>query len=145
MGLMKRFTLAVLVVAILVVPGAGLAKGPKAPTSPKKCVAHAVSYRVAGNLESGALTLNSDGTYSGSLVVDVKKTNRHAKADKGTTVTYTLTSAKLKLHGEDPSALTANSRVKLKGTITTLAKKCDQTGFTPTVTIVRGTVKPPKA
>ena len=138
---MKRFTLAVLAVAILAMPGVGLAKGPK---SPKKCQAHAVSYRVAGNLESGSLTANSDGTYSGSLVVDVKKTNKHAKADKGTTVTYTITSAKLKLHGEDPSALTANSRVKLKGTITTLAKKCDQTGFTPTVTIKRGTIKPPK-
>jgi len=138
---MKRFTLAVLAVAILAMPGVGLAKG---PTSSKKCQAHAISYRVAGNLESGSLTANSDGTYSGSLVVDVKTTNKHAKAAKGTTVTYTLTSAKLKLHGEDPSALTANSRVKLKGTITTLAKKCDQTGFTPTVTIKRGTIKPPK-
>lgn len=138
---MKRLSLAALAIAILAMPGVGLAKGPK---SPKKCQAHPVSYKVAGNLESGSLTANSDGTYDGSLVVDVKKTNKHAKADKGTTVTYTLTSAHLKLHGEDPSALTANSRVKLKGTITTLAKKCDQTGFTPTVTIKRGSIKPPK-
>jgi hypothetical protein len=140
---MKRFALPVLAVAILAMPTAGLAKGP-GPTS-HKCVAHNVSYRVAGNLESGSLTANSDGTYDGSLVVDVKRTNKHARADKGTTVTYTLTSATLHLHGEDPTALTANSRVKLKGTITKLAKKCDQTGFTPTVTIKRGTVKPPQA
>jgi hypothetical protein len=138
---MKRLSLAALGIAILAMPGVGLAKG---PNSSQKCQAHPVSYRVAGNLESGSLTANSDGTYDGTLVVDVKRTNRHAKADKGTTVTYTLTSAHLKLHGEDPSALTANSRVKLKGTITKLAKKCDQTGFTPTVTIKRGTIKPPK-
>jgi len=141
---MKRFTLAALAVAILAMPSVGLAKAP-APKSSMKCQAHPVSYRVAGNLESGSLTANSDGTYSGSLVVDVKRTNRHARADEGTTVTYTFTSAKLKLHGEDPSALTASSRAKLKGTITKLAKKCDQTGFTPTVTIKRGTIKPPKA
>jgi hypothetical protein len=140
---MKRFTLGVLAVAILAMPGVGLAKSPKAGS--KKCQAHAVAYRVAGNLESGSLTANSDGTYDGTLTVDVKKANRHAKAAKGTTVIYTLTSTKLRLHGEDPSALTANSRVKLKGTITTLAKKCDQTGFTATATIKRGTIKPPKA
>jgi hypothetical protein len=142
---MKRFTLGIFAIAILALPSVGLAKGPQAPHTSQKCQAHAISYRVAGNLESGSLTANSDGTYSGTLVVDVKRTNRHARAAKGTTQTYTLTSAHLKLHGEDPTALTANSRVKLKGTITTLAKKCDQTGFTPTVTIKRGTVKPPLA
>jgi hypothetical protein len=140
---MKRLTLALLAVVILAIPSVGLAKGP-GPKS-HKCQAHAVSYRVAGNLESGSLTANSDGTYTGSLVVDVKRTNKHARADKGTTVTYALTSSKLRLHGEDPTALTANSDVKLKGTITKLAKKCDQTGFTPTVTIKHGTIKPPKA
>jgi hypothetical protein len=141
---MRRITLAVLALAILAVPGTGLAKGPKAPHG--KCQPHAVSYRIAGTLDSGLLTPGTDpNTYDGSLVVEVKRTNHHAKADKGTTQTYTLTGAALKLHGEDPAALTANSRVKLKGTITTLAKKCDATGFTATVTIKRGTVMPPAA
>lgn len=140
---MKRFTLAVLVVAILAVPGASLAQGPKAPKG--KCAPHAIAYRVAGTVVSGSLTADTGkNRYSGSLVVQVKRANKAAKAAKGTEQTYTLTNARLKLHGEDPSALTADSRVKLKGTITTLAKKCDQTGFTPTVTIKKGTVKPPK-
>jgi len=141
---MRRITLAVLAFAILAVPGTSLAKGPKATTG--KCQPHAVSYRIAGNLDSGSLTAGTDpNTYDGSLVVEVTRTNHHARADKGTTQTYALTGASLKLHGEDPAALAADSRVKLKGTITTLAKKCDQTGFTATVTIERGTVKPPKA
>jgi hypothetical protein len=140
---MRRFTLAVLALAILAVPGTSLAKGPNATKG--KCQPHAVSYRITGTLDSGSLTPGSDSnTYDGPLVVEVKRTNNHARADKGTTQTYTLTGANLKLHGEDPAALTANSRVKLKGTITKLAKKCDQTGFTATVTIERGTLKPPK-
>ena len=77
--------------------------------------------------------------------MQVTRANKAAKSATGTQQTYTLTNARLRLHGEDPSALTADSRVKLKGTITTLAKKCDQTGFTPTVTIKKGTVKPPKS
>ena len=77
--------------------------------------------------------------------MNVNKANHHAKAAKGTTTTYTLTNARVKIHGENPAALTANSRVHLSGTITTLAKKCDQTGFTATVTIQKADLKPPKA
>ena len=94
---------------------------------------------------SGSLTRNSDGTYSGTLTVHVTSANHHAKADKGTDKSYTLDHAKTNLHGEDPGALVAGSRVKLKGTITTLAKKCDQTGFTSTTTIRKANIKPPKA
>jgi hypothetical protein len=141
---MRRITLLVLALALLAVPGVSQAKAPKPPKG--KCLPHAVSYRVSGKLVSGTLTPGTGkNIYSGTLVVQVTKTNKHAKADKGTTQTYTLTNAKLKLHGEDPAALTPDSRVKLKGTITTLAKKCDQTGFTATVTIKSGSIKPPKS
>jgi hypothetical protein len=116
--------------------------GPPKPTPPNKCQPHAVSYEVSGTLNSGSLTLNSDGTYSGTLTVQVKKTNMHAKAAKGTVVTYTLTSARVNLHGATPGALAANSRVKLHGTITTVAKKC--TPATPVVTIASGDIKAPK-
>lgn len=141
---MRRITLAVFAFAILAVPSAGLAKGPKAPKTP--CQPHAVAYKISGTVLSGALTAGSGkNRYSGELTVQVTKANRHAKADKGTTQTYTLTNAKLKLHGEDPAVLTPMSRVKLKGTITTLKKSCDQTGFVPTRTIKSGTIKPPKS
>ena len=44
---MKRLSLAALAIAILAMPGVGLAKGPK---SPKKCQAHPSPGKVAGNL-----------------------------------------------------------------------------------------------
>jgi hypothetical protein len=115
------------------------------PGKSHKCVAHKVAYRVGGTLVSGSLTQNSDGTYSGTLVVHVTNANHHAKADKGTDKSYTLDHAKAKLHGEAPGALVAGSRVNLKGSITTLAKKCDQTGFTATTTIRKANIKPPTA
>jgi hypothetical protein len=141
--LMKRFMLAVTAFALLAVPGASLAKAPPPPKA-QKCQPHTIAYVVSGTLVSGSLTANSDGTYNGSLTVHVTKTNKHAKSDKGTTKAYTLTNAKVKLHGENPAVLTANSRVNLSGTITTLAKKCNQTGFTATITIKKADIKPPK-
>jgi hypothetical protein len=123
------------------------AKAPKTHTQPPtshKCTPHGVAYRVSGTLVSGALTENTDGTYSGDLTVHVLKTNKHAKADKGTDKSYTLDHAKGKLHGADPAALAAGSRVNLKGKVTKLGKKCDQTGFTAVTTIKKADVKPPK-
>jgi hypothetical protein len=141
--LKKLFVLAVLAVTGLAVTAPVHAKSH--PPKSHKCTPHAVSYRASGKLVSGSLTANSDGTYSGTLTVHVTSTNHHAKADKGTDKAYTLDHAKVKLHGEDPSALVVGSRVRLKGTITTLAKKCDQTGFTATTTIKRAGIKPPKS
>jgi hypothetical protein len=124
------------------------AHSPK-PHPPKshKCTPHAVSYRVGGTLMSGSLTKDAGTkkTYSGSLMVEVLRANKHAKSDKGTSKLYTL--AQTKVHfgkGVDPAALVANSRVNLRGNITTLAKKCDQTGFTPTITIKKADIKAPK-
>src|SRR2546423_11011430 len=125
---MKKLAL-LAVIALVALVGPAQAK-PSHPPKSHKCTVHKVAYRVSGDLVSGSLTKESDGTYSGTLTVHVKKTNKHAKADKGTDQTYTLDHAKAKLHGEDPGALAAGSRVHLKGTVTTLAKKCDQTGFT---------------
>ena len=136
----KLVLLAVFAVAVTVAPVQAKGPGPKA----QKCQPHPVAYIVSGTLAGGSLTLNSDGTYSGSLTVHVTKANNHAKAIKDTIQTYTLANTKAKLHGENAAALTANSRVHLNGTITTLAKKCDQTGFTPAVTIKKADIKPPK-
>jgi hypothetical protein len=142
--LMKRVMLfAVFALAIVAAP---VQAKPTKPTKPNKCLqTDVVSYVVSGTLVSGGpLTAGSGGTYTGNLTVAVTKTNDHSKGDKGTTKSYTLTSVKVKLHGENPAALTAGSRVSLEGTITTLAKKCSQTGFTPVITIGKADITSPK-
>lgn len=140
----KIMLIAVFVAAIVAAPVQAKPPKPPKPTPPNKCQPHAVSYVVSGTLKSGSLTLNADGTYSGTLTVHVTKANKHAKADKNTDKAYALTNAKVNLHGENAASLTANSRVHLNGTITTLAKKCDHTGFTATITIAKADIKPPK-
>lgn len=138
---MKKIAiLAVLALAALVSPVQ--AKGPGDHAKAHKCKPHAVAYRVAGTLVSGALTKNDDGTYSGDLTVHVTRANHHARADKGTDKSYTLDHAKVNLHDQDPAALPAGSRVKLKGKVTQLGKKCDQTGFTAATTINRANIAP---
>lgn len=143
----KMILIAVVVFGAVVAPIQAKPPHPPKPTAPpahaNKCQPHAVAYVVSGTLDSGSLTLNSDGTYTGTLTVFVKQAEKHAKADKGTHKTYTLTSAKVKLHGENPAALTANSRVHLEGTVTTIAKRCDQTGA-GTITITRADLKVPR-
>jgi hypothetical protein len=132
---MKRIaflTAAALTLAVLTVPAYAT---PKAPTSPKNCVPHAVSYRVSGPLTvPGALVANTDGTYNGTLTVQVLRSNWHARADKGTTKPYTLVNAKVKFgNGVDKTTPAAGTKAKLKGTITFEPKKCGP--FTPTITI----------
>ena len=109
-----------------------------------KCKPHKVAWVVKGTLVSQALTKNSDGTYSGTVNIDVTKTNKHAKAEKGkTNAQYTLDHVKAKFIVTDQpptgtideTDLRPGDRVKLIGKITTLSKKCDQTGFTATTTI----------
>ena len=110
----------------------------------QKCQPHSISYEVAGTLVSGSLTLNSDGTYSGSLTVHVTNANKHAKIDENTDKAYTIANARVNLHGANPAALVAGSRVKLEGKLTALAKKCDQTGFTAGITIAHADLEAPK-
>jgi hypothetical protein len=126
----KLAVLAVLALAALVSP---------AQAKPHKCTPHPVAYVVSGTVQAGtALTQDAKHTYSGTLVVAVTKANHHAKGDKGTTKTYALDHAKVHFgHGVDHNAPAPGSRVHAKGTITTLAKKCDQTGFTPTVSLAK--------
>jgi hypothetical protein len=121
------------------------AKAPKpAPPAPKNCQVHTISYEVSGTLVSGSLALNSDGTYSGTITVHVTNVNEHAKTDKNATKSYTLTSAKANLHGANPASLAVGSHVKLEGTVTTLARNCNQSGFTATITIAHADLKAPR-
>jgi hypothetical protein len=116
------------------------------PSQPHRCTPHAVAYVAAGRLVSHTLVQDgaeptptvaraargpSGPTWSGDVTIDVKRTNRHARADKGTTKTYTLDHARV-LHFADA---VAGSRAKVIGKVTKLAPRCDQTGFTPELTI----------
>lgn len=116
------------------------ASHPAHPSKSRKCTPHKVAYAASGTVVNWAATQNSDGTWTGTVTVQVRRANHHAASAKGTSVTYTLTNAKVRLgHGvTNPPA--AASRVQVMGKITALAKKCNQTGFTPTITIKRASV-----
>jgi len=145
----QKFILtAVLVFAAVAAPV--YAKGPKnpahmPPATSNKCQPISVAYVASGKLDSGSLTKNADGTYSGTITVHVSTTNHQAKADQGTDKAYTLTNAHVNVHGANPASLAVGSRVHLQGTVTKLAKHCNQTGFTATLTIARADIKAPKA
>jgi hypothetical protein len=93
-----------------------------------KCKPHNVAYVESGTLDSATastLAQNSDGTWSGTLVVDVTRTNHAARADKGQTKTYTFTANKLRVKFDGgATGFTAGERVKLIGKLASVAKKC---------------------
>jgi hypothetical protein len=112
------------------------------PGDSHKCKPHKVGYVASGTLVSETLTKNADGSYSGEVTVEVKRTNHHAKTDKGTKV-YKLENVHLTFGLADTNSdgsvglddLKAGDRVTLLGHVTTLAKNCSQTGFTAATTI----------
>jgi hypothetical protein len=116
---------------------------PGHPGKSHKCMAHNVAYVVSGTLVKQTLTKNTDGTYSGTVEVTVTHTNHHAAGDQGMTKTYTLTSSGVALRVADINNdgsvglddLQTGDRTKVIGKITTLSKRCDQTGFTAQLTI----------
>lgn len=134
---------------------------PMPATRSHKCVAHKVAYVAGGTLASQGLTVDAASaahgsarpTYSGDVTIAVTKGNHAAKGDKGTTKTYTLDHARVVLGLRDAdndgrvdlSDLAAGDRVQAIGKVTTLAKRCDQTGFTPTLTIQKLIVHGAKA
>jgi hypothetical protein len=120
--------------------------GPSGPTGPSgghggshKCKPHSEAYVAGGKVDSSSpttpLTANGHKRFSGMLVVDVTKTNHHAAGDKGKTVTYKLDHARVVFSHGTSNPPAAGDRVQVIGRITTLNPRCDQTGFTPTVTI----------
>ncbi|HEU4701292.1 MAG TPA: hypothetical protein VFS37_02335 [Conexibacter sp.] len=132
---------------------------------PHRCVAHGVAYVAAGTLTGHTLVLDGSGgptptvsaaradkpTYSGDVTIDVRRTNRHARADKGTTKTYTLDHARVVLALEDQNDdgrvdlgdVQPGSRAKVIGKVTKLRRACDQTGFAPALTIKKLIVHAP--
>ena len=141
----------VALVAAFVVPAN--AKPPK-PAKAKDCTPHNVGYKAAGSVVSQALTQTQgadtakrgDDRYSGTLTVEVKKANHRAPEGEQT---YTLENARVHFYDADRNHVAdvpkAGDRVKVSGKITKLRKKCDTTGFTPTVTVRKLDFKAPKA
>jgi len=108
---------------------------PGNPSKPHNCTTpHNVAYIVSGTLVSQTLSKNPDGTYSGTLEVEVTHTNNHAVKGKTSypvsKVHVTFDNGSVGLVG-----VTTGDRVKAIGKITTLSKKCSQTGFTAVITI----------
>lgn len=98
----------------------------------QRCMPRNVGYVESGTIDASTpstLAQNSDGTWSGTLVVDVTRPNHWAKADSGTTVTETFTDAKLRVRFDGTtSGFTAGERVRLIGKLAVVAKRCTATG-----------------
>jgi|1186.fasta_scaffold475256_2 hypothetical protein len=157
---MRKIVVAVLaLVAVAAVPaqakpGKPHPAHPAHPAASKKCKVHNVGYKAHGTLVSESLTQTQgagtetrrDDRYSGDVTVDVTKANHHAPTG---TQTYTLDNDRVKFydanHDHVADTPKAGDRVKIKGKISKLAKKCDQTGFTPEINVRRVEFKPAKS
>jgi hypothetical protein len=120
-----------------------------------RCQPHAVGYNARGifvlegsSLEqtAGLLTPErGDDRYSGPVKVNVTKANH--KAPLGVQ-TFTLANAKVKFADADGNSVAdepkEGDRVKLHGKVTKLKRKCDQTGFTPEITVRKLQFKAPE-
>ena len=142
--------------AAMVVPAQ--AKPPKPLSAPQqakshKCSPHAAGLRASGTLVTEGLSQTAgsgtpkrgDDRYSGTVTVDITKANHHAPLGEQT---YTLTDARVKFYDRDHNKVADDpqpgDRVKVRGKITLLPKKCDASGFTSTITVAKVSFKPPK-
>jgi hypothetical protein len=103
-----------------------------------KCKPHGVAYILTGVLETQALSLNSDGTYSGSVTLEkVTHSNHHAKLNKE--LKFELTNVHVTFGLADTNSdgsvglddLAKGDTVKLIGKVPVTAKKCGIAPGTP--------------
>jgi hypothetical protein len=154
---MRKVVLLITFLAVAAVVPAQ-AKPPKPQgTSPQakshKCSPHAAGLRSSGTLVSASLSQTAgagtpkrgDDRYSGTVKVDISKSNHHGPLGEQT---YNLTDARVKFSDRDHNHVADDpqpgDRVKVRGKITLLPKKCDATGFTSMVTVAKVSFKPPK-
>lgn len=142
---MKKIAMLGLIATLaLAAPAAGaVTYTPAPPPKGHKCTPHNVGYNATGKLIASSLTESGKGRYSGTIEVQVNRANhRGLTGDE----TFTLTSARVFFHhGVDPANPAVDSRVKLHGKVTQLAKKCPTEGFTPTVTVRKVDIRQPKS
>ena len=108
--------------------------------------AHHVAYLEGGKVDGTPSTLakNGDGTWSGTLVVDITHANHWARADRDKTVTYTFSSSKLKVHFDGgTTGFSAGERVQLIGKLAVMSKTCTASGSAPAAPIFRMVVVHP--
>jgi hypothetical protein len=152
---MRKLTIAAAaVIGVLVAIPAQAHPGKPHPSKSHKCTPHKVGYNARGTLESQSLTQTqgasttkrSDDRYSGTITVDVKKTNHKSATGSQT---FTLDNDRVKFYDANHDGTAdqpkTGDRVRLHGKTTRLAKKCDQSGFTPTTDIRRVEFKPAKS
>ena len=151
----KVVPIIVLFVAALALPAQAKPPGPNPshPGKSHKCVPHGVGYRASGTLVSESLDQTAgastpkrgDDRYSGTVKVDITKANHNAPKGEQT---YTLADVRVKFYDLDHNQIgdqpQVGDRVKLSGKITKLPKKCDQSGFTATITVHKVDFKHPK-
>jgi hypothetical protein len=93
-----------------------------------RCQPHNRAYVESGTVDSttpSTLAQNSDGTWSGTLVVDVTRADRAARADQGQTVTYTFDNAQLNVAFDGgTTGFTAGERVRLIGKVASTPRRC---------------------
>lgn len=119
---------------------------PAPPPHAHKCKPHAVAYRVSGVLVSSSLTASGKHQASGTITITVAGANAPAKqagVTKGSTQTYTLTNAKVTYaHSLSQPNPPAGTRTVVKGTITVVAKHCQEKTGAGEVTIKRVSFTP---
>ncbi len=125
----------------------------KAKKAPARCkTGKTRAFVSAGTVVAHTLVANADGTVDGTVTVKVDRTNKHARADREKEVVYTVDDAKLKVVTGDRNTdgkvdLTdaqVGDRVKVKGKIARLHKKCTSNGTTATPDLGRVTIAAPK-
>lgn len=116
------------------------------PSQSHRCRPHNRAYIESGTVDAttpSTLAQNSDGTWSGTLVVDVTRADRAARSDKGQTVTYTFSSANLNVAFDGSSTgFSAGERVKLIGKLAESPKRCTSASNDATPVFKRLAVHP---
>ena len=139
--------------ALLAVPaGAHQTGSPHSHGKGPKCKTHNVAYVAAGTIVSHTLTQvagsdttddQSDDRYSGELTLNVSKTNKHARGDKGEEKTYTLENDRVSF-GEGATLANA-TRGRVIGKIARAAKgkKCAAVNAAAEPSIRKAVLKAP--
>ena len=136
--------------AVLAVAAAGAAAPTGAetkPDKPYKCVPKKVGYKASGKLASESLTQTAGATtpkrgddrYSGELTVIVTRANH--KGQKGEQK-YAVENARVRFRPRSNTDPEVGTRVKVRGKMTRVGKKCED--FTSTVTVRKVDFKAPK-
>lgn len=114
------------------------------PPKSHRCAAHNEAYIASGKFVSWNASPSGKGRYTGTITVDLTRTNHHAAGQKGTRYTYTLTNTKVDF-GKGANPPVAGDRVVLIGKITAVARKCTDQSAAGKITLRKADISVPKA